>query len=179
MEEVGAGIVAAGGQEVAGSGVHGGVVAFLAGGGAEEVGDVPHGDGGGYSEGAIEDPVGGDEAGFGAVPVVEGEGGGGAGEDAVDYGDEPEFGGAEEGADLGAVGPAGDVHEVVGGYDEELEGDEEGEEGLEGRGHGRSLARGVAQDYASGPLGGEKNAIRENGAPGRPRMRPPAVNDLS
>jgi hypothetical protein len=84
MEKVGAGIVAAGGENLARACVHFRVVALLFVGRAEEVGDVPHGDGGGHRHRAIDHPVARHEPRFRSVPVVQGEGGCRAGEDAVD-----------------------------------------------------------------------------------------------
>lgn len=128
VQEVGAWIVLARGQNMSRAGVHAGVLAASLFGRAKNVRDVPHEDGGEDGDGAVEDRVDGDESGCGPVPEAPGEGDGGGGKDGVDEGRDEEFAAADDGLDLRAVGPTGDVEPVVEDDDKELEREETGED---------------------------------------------------
>jgi hypothetical protein len=83
-EQVRARVISANGEHMAGSLVHLLVVPFRLFIRPKDIGDVPHGDRRSHSDGAIDQPVGWDERGFGAMPEQKRQGDRSAWEDCID-----------------------------------------------------------------------------------------------
>ena len=113
-------------QEVAGPPIQAQVFVFLLFGGAADVRDVPHSNRGEERNGTVDDPVGGDETGFGPIPEIEGETDGNTWEDGVGEGCEPDFASSDRHLNLRAVDPARYVDQVMRDDDGELKKDETG-----------------------------------------------------
>ncbi len=113
VEKVGAGIVAASGKDLPGPLVHSRVIQLAFHGGAEKVGHVPHRNRENQAHSAVEDPVVHHGPRSGLVPEVDRERNRQTRKSGVDQRRQPQLAPSHNGLNLGAVGPAGNVDEIV------------------------------------------------------------------
>src|ERR1700691_493765 len=113
MKEIWTGIVSTRREDVASSCIHAQVFGFLFLGRSAQVRDVPHSNSRQECNSTIDHPVIRHIGGSGPMPEVNCESGGDPWKDGVGKGRKPNFASSNEGLNLGAMNPTGDIDQVM------------------------------------------------------------------